>query len=179
MKGDASVWSVSRFWINARRAPSTRVAFAMKWETRPWYAHLPYEKKGDTHTRGVSCIMSPCSKISGPVLSLATLNNFLLPPSALTLDTVLPLPPTIDAAATCRPQSRSQSMPLPHPRPRSMPPPQPQPQSAPPPSSSWCLRHYHTAAFDLDPAFPQSAPQPSYSTRHPLVWSPKLLFFII
>jgi hypothetical protein len=26
MKGDASIWSMSRFWINVRRIPSTRVA---------------------------------------------------------------------------------------------------------------------------------------------------------
>jgi hypothetical protein len=66
--------------------------FTMKWEMRPWYTHLPYEKKGDARTRGASRIMSPWPKISGPTLSLTTHSNFSLPPSALTLDTILPSP---------------------------------------------------------------------------------------
>jgi hypothetical protein len=42
-----------------------------------------------------SRIRSPRPTISGATLSLATLSNFSLPPSALTLDAVLPPPPTI------------------------------------------------------------------------------------
>jgi hypothetical protein len=59
--------------------------FSMKCEMRLYYARLPYEEKGDVRSRGASRIRSPCPKISGPALSLATLSNFLKPPSALAL----------------------------------------------------------------------------------------------
>jgi hypothetical protein len=59
--------------------------FLMKYEMHLHYVHLPYEEKGDACNRGASHIRSPCPKISGPMLSLATLSNFLKPPCALTL----------------------------------------------------------------------------------------------
>jgi hypothetical protein len=85
MKGDASVCHTSHFLINARHATMSLTPFSIKCETCLYYACFPYEEKGDVCNRGASRIRSPCPKISGPVLSLATLSNFLKPPSALAL----------------------------------------------------------------------------------------------
>jgi hypothetical protein len=95
MKGYTSVWSASHFWINATRDPSHVSPFEMKCKMLPWYACLPYKEKRDTCTRGTSRIRSPWPQIPGPTLSLFTLSNFSLPPSALTQDTVWPLPPVV------------------------------------------------------------------------------------
>jgi hypothetical protein len=85
MKGDASVCCVSHFGINVRCATTSTSPFSMKCETHLYYTCLPYEEKRDAHNRGVPHIMSLCPKILGPTLSLATLSNFLKPPSALAL----------------------------------------------------------------------------------------------
>jgi hypothetical protein len=92
MKGDTSVWSASHFWINARRDPSSVSPFEMKCKMLPWYVCHPYKEKRDTCTRGTSRIRSPWPQIPGTMLSLSTLSNFSLPPSALTQDTVRPPP---------------------------------------------------------------------------------------
>jgi hypothetical protein len=83
MKGDASIWRVSHFRINARHTTMSMSPFAMKCEMRLYYACLSYKEKEDAHTKEASHIRSPSPKISSSVLSLATLINFLKPPSAL------------------------------------------------------------------------------------------------
>jgi hypothetical protein len=60
-------------------------AFSIKCETHLYYARLPFPSMGDTCNIGRSRNMSPCSKILGLALSLATLSNFSKPPSDLAL----------------------------------------------------------------------------------------------
>jgi hypothetical protein len=78
MKGNASVWRVSRFQINARHATTSLSSFAMKCETHIPYARLTYEEKGDALTRGASHIRSPGPKISGLAHSLSLLPHLAI-----------------------------------------------------------------------------------------------------
>jgi hypothetical protein len=100
MKGNMSVCHTSRFWINVRCATTGPSPFSMKYETRVYYAHLPYEEKGYTHNKGASPIWCPCPKISRHVLSLGILSSYLKPRStcpSVTLDTAVPpLPAVLD-----------------------------------------------------------------------------------
>jgi hypothetical protein len=63
----------------------------------PWYACLPYEEKGDSHTSSVYRIKSPRPKISGPALSLSLSPHLIifhphtLSRTSVVVQTVVPL----------------------------------------------------------------------------------------
>jgi hypothetical protein len=85
MKGYMLICRTSHFQNNVRHATTRSSPFSMKSKMHLIGTRLSYEEKGDGHNRDTSHIRSPCPKISGPTLSLATLNNFSKPPNALAL----------------------------------------------------------------------------------------------
>jgi hypothetical protein len=96
------------FGSNARRATTSSSPFSMKCETRPYYAHVPSEEKGD------GCL----SQISSLTHSLSTLSSFSKHPSTAVSTPASPwtwssLPSFLEHSPILDPSPRA----LRHPRP--------------------------------------------------------------